>query len=200
MSYDSLLKSLSVTILVVEDADETRQLIKSILEKNSYIVYTATNGQEAIEAARENKVDIVISDIEMPVMDGMKLFEELHAKQMPFIFLTSHQEILNSERAFEIGAAEYLRKPFSTEQLLTAVDRVTYQINSGFKDTDPEYLRLPISDFINGKYSGVDVFLRLSPTKYLKVAKSDGPIKAERLNSFQDKGLKFLYVKKLQIK
>ncbi len=195
-SVESLLKSLNCTILVVEDSDEVRHMIKSILEKNSYRVITAENGQQALELAQKNEIDIVVTDVHMPVMDGIKLFNELHPKHMPFIFVTSHTDILNSERAYKIGAVEYLNKPFTSQQLLAAVDKATYVANSGFKDSDPGYQRLSVEELMSGETTGREIFLRISPQKFLRVAKADAPITVERLKSYQSKGLKFLYIKK----
>jgi CheY-like chemotaxis protein len=186
----------TVTVLVVEDCDAIRNLIKKILEQSKYLVLAASNGKDAIKLAQTHEIDIVVSDIDMPEMNGIELFNVLHHQCMPVIFMTSHQEILNSEKAIAMGAREYLKKPFSKADLLAAVDKVIYQINSGFTDVDPVYDQIPIDDLINGKGTGRDLFLRFSTTKYIMVAQDSVQLAVDRFKDLKQKGLRFLYAKK----
>ena len=113
------------TILLVEDSDVLRQGLKSLLEQEEYSVVTGGNGVEALEKLRTVTPDLILADILMPEMDGYALYEAVrnHPEwiSIPFIFLTARRErkyILAGKR---LGAEDYLLKPISPEDLLTAI-------------------------------------------------------------------------------
>lgn len=113
-------------ILLIEDNEEIRENTAEILELSSYKVIKAENGKEGVEKAIEFLPDLIICDIMMPVLDG---FGVLHAiqknekiKNTPFIFLTAKTERMDFRKGMELGADDYITKPFSGTELLTAVD------------------------------------------------------------------------------
>jgi two-component system chemotaxis sensor kinase CheA len=113
-------------ILVVDDSITTRTLEKNILETAGYYVTTATDGTEAIERLKENSVDIVVSDIQMPHMDGFKLVENLRASrdhaEMPIILVTSLESREDRERGAEVGADAYIvKRGFDQAELLATI-------------------------------------------------------------------------------
>lgn len=132
-------------ILVVEDDSHLCGMIQMLFEGEGYQVSTAGNGQEALDfiQRQKNPPDLIISDVMMPVMDGFRFCETLRKedrfKKIPFIFLTSLSQWDKRLKAYNVGADDYLLKPFNTEELLLRVkillDRVsTYQALSP-KDT-----------------------------------------------------------------
>lgn len=101
-------------ILIVDDEEEIRSLLAEIIEDNTKELYTAGDGQEALEILKNNKVDLVLSDIQMPNMDGMELLEK--ATQLYpgllFLFITGFGNVQNSRIIMRSGAYDIIDKPF----------------------------------------------------------------------------------------
>jgi DNA-binding NtrC family response regulator len=110
-------------ILIVEDDTMTRRNLSVLLSDEGYDVDQAGDGVQALEIIAEQPFDLVLSDIVMPRMDGLKLLQELQfvAPQMPVMIMTSYvSDTLSSVPA---GAAEFIRKPFVLDDLLFKVQR-----------------------------------------------------------------------------
>ncbi len=114
------------TILVIEDNDEIRENTAEILELSNYKVYTAPNGKEGIALASEKKPDLIVCDIMMPVLDGYGVLHMINKipelQTIPFIFITAKAERAEIRKGMELGADDYLTKPFSSTELLNAVE------------------------------------------------------------------------------
>ena len=112
-------------ILVVEDDMALLEGIRELLELSEYKVLTATNGQEALEVLEKKHPDLIVSDIMMPEMDGYQFHEKVREQPelstIPFIFLTARGEKADIRRGKELGADDYITKPFDDEDLLVAV-------------------------------------------------------------------------------
>lgn len=112
-------------ILVCDDEVLIRNVIKEYLVIERYEVIEAENGLEAIEAAKSNSIDLVIMDIMMPKMDGYQAVKEIKKIQdVPFIMLTARSEEFDKLLGFEIGADDYVTKPFSPKELVARVKAV----------------------------------------------------------------------------
>jgi putative two-component system response regulator len=113
------------TILVVEDNRDLRDALGEILNFNGYTVITATNGLDALEKMRTITPDLIISDIAMPHMDGYAFFQSVRSRPewmaIPIIFLTARGEREDIIKSKDMGAEDYLIKPLSQDELLTAV-------------------------------------------------------------------------------
>ena len=113
-------------ILLIEDNDEIRENTAEILELANYKVDTAVNGKIGVEKALECLPDLIICDIMMPVLDGYGVLHLLHKnetlKNVPFIFLTAKSERGDFRKGMEMGADDYITKPFSDIELLTAIE------------------------------------------------------------------------------
>ncbi|MBF9252853.1 response regulator [Pontibacter sp. 172403-2] len=107
-------------ILIVEDEEEIRKFLKDYLEDSFYLI-EAINGKEGIEQARTQHPDIIISDVMMPVMDGVEMCRELKAdirtSHIPVVLLTAKTALSHHKEGLETGADAYLTKPFSPEIL-----------------------------------------------------------------------------------
>ena len=112
---------MSATILVVEDNEKNRRLIKDVLEYHGCLVIEATNGAEGAQLARERLPDLIFMDIQMPVMDGMaaaKLIrDDTATRAIPMIALTSFAMKGDRERFLAAGFDDYLAKPIDTRKL-----------------------------------------------------------------------------------
>ncbi|NUS38234.1 MAG: hybrid sensor histidine kinase/response regulator [Lysobacter sp.] len=113
-------------ILVVDDQPANLKAVSGLLSRHGYEVATASQGEQAIEAARAHPPDLLLLDMMMPGMDGFELFAELRRhpelQQLPVIFLTAAQDRELLLRAFDAGAVDYVTKPFIPEELLARVN------------------------------------------------------------------------------
>ncbi len=113
-------------ILLIEDNDEIRDNTAEILELSNYQVIIAENGKRGVEQALEHKPDLIVCDIMMPGLDGYGVLHAVHKnetiKNIPFIFLTAKTERGDFRKGMELGADDYITKPFSGTELLNAVD------------------------------------------------------------------------------
>lgn len=113
-------------ILLIEDNADVRDNTAEILELSNYEVIVAENGKTGVEKALQHLPDLIICDIMMPVLDGYGVLHALHKneriKNTPFIFLTAKTERGDFRKGMELGADDYITKPFSGAELLSAVD------------------------------------------------------------------------------
>ena len=113
-------------VLLIEDNDEIRENTAEILELANYKVDTAANGKQGVEMALASVPDLIICDIMMPVLDGYGVLHLLQKnetlKSVPFIFLTAKSERIDFRKGMEMGADDYITKPFSDIELLTAIE------------------------------------------------------------------------------
>ncbi|QNH61703.1 response regulator [Hymenobacter sediminicola] len=127
------------TILLIEDSEFIRENTAEILELAGYHVLTAENGKLGVEQALAHKPDLVVCDIMMPVLDGYGVLQIFNQNPqlsgVPFIFLTAKTERTDMRRGMELGADDYLTKPFDETELLSAI---TSRLNR-FRHLKPEY-------------------------------------------------------------
>jgi two-component system, sensor histidine kinase and response regulator len=113
-------------ILVIEDEAMLLEEIVDILTFEGYTVITADNGTSGIEQALYHLPDLIISDIMMPISDGYDVLEALqesrHTQSIPFIFLTAKASRDDQRSGMNLGADDYLTKPFETDELLNSVE------------------------------------------------------------------------------
>jgi two-component system, cell cycle response regulator DivK len=108
-------------ILVVEDNDKNRKLVRIILEANNYEVIETTTGEEALRYLQDTKPDLILLDIQLPHMDGLALTREIRNqeenKNIPIIAVTAYAMRGDKERIIEAGCDDYISKPIDTRQL-----------------------------------------------------------------------------------
>ena len=122
-------------ILVVDDDQPLRNILKVSLERSGYIVTTASNGREAVEQFKRNPVDLVLMDVMMPVLDGLGACAELRQlTDVPIVMLTALNRPNDIVKGFDLGADDYIAKPFTfreVEMRLLAILRRVSWINDG---------------------------------------------------------------------
>ena len=117
-------------ILVVDDDDRIRSLLKEYLNENNFIVSTAENSEEAKKKLSYLKFDIVILDVMMPGQSGYELTEEVKKNiKVPIILLTAKGEVENRIKGLELGADDYIGKPFEPKELLLRIKNIIKKTN-----------------------------------------------------------------------
>ena len=140
---------MALKVLIVDDSDVMRKVVKRVLGLSGFeieLVYEAGNGDEALMVLVESEVDFVLTDINMPVMDGVELLKAMKADErmsdIPAIIISTEGRSERIQEILAIGAAGYITKPFKPEDL-----RVVIQDALGV-DTDESYIEEPEdSDF-----------------------------------------------------
>jgi DNA-binding response OmpR family regulator len=113
------------TILVVDDQSSVRQLLQDYLTEQGFRVYTATDGQNAIYMARQEPPDLILLDIMMPKMDGYQFIRQFRLeRQTPIIIITAREEETDAVLGLELGADDYVVKPFRMRELVARIQAV----------------------------------------------------------------------------
>ena len=153
-------------VLVIEDNFEMRDNIFEILKLANYEVYTATNGKIGVELALKHLPDLILCDIMMEGLDGYGVLFMLNkhpeTSTIPFIFITAKTQKQDLRKGMELGADDYLMKPFSRERFNEAIEKVISRLKSRSESLIKK--RIPnknIEDFTNNKKQDVDQIERL---------------------------------------
>lgn len=110
-------------ILVVEDDKNLRKLITTCLKKNNYTPFEANDGEEALDMLDKQYIDLIITDVMMPKIDGFELIKELRMSEykLPILLITAKDSIQDKKEGFLLGADDYMVKPINIEELLLRV-------------------------------------------------------------------------------
>lgn len=113
-------------ILVVDDHQEIRSLVSRVLEKDGYRVSTAADGRQMRQRLRDHVIDLIVLDLMLPVEDGLALCRDLRARSstIPIIILTAKGDEIDRVLGLEMGADDYMAKPFSSRELLARIKAV----------------------------------------------------------------------------
>jgi DNA-binding response OmpR family regulator len=117
-----------LTVLVADDDEDIRALVVFRLERAGYAVVAARDGEEALQLALERSPDLAILDVMMPKLTGIEVTERLRANdatsRLPVILLTARVQEADVARGFEAGADDYIKKPFSPQELSSRVQAI----------------------------------------------------------------------------
>ena len=112
-------------VLVVEDHDDTREMLKTVLEMNGFVVCEAIDGESAVRTAVAEQPDIILMDVSLPVMDGVSVARSIRSQpiigQVPIILLSGWNEPARQREAFSAGCTDYLIKPVDPDHLVTTI-------------------------------------------------------------------------------
>jgi CheY-like chemotaxis protein/CRP-like cAMP-binding protein len=183
-------------ILVIEDNLEVREILEEVLELSGYEVRTAENGSIGVKKAMENPPDLILCDIMMPKLDGYGVLNILSKKpataNVPFVFLTAKNEKEDFRRGMNLGADDYITKPFYKDELLQVIEtrlKKSERLNTSFDGTDQG-----LSRFID-EAKGYEALQKLSEDRRIKT------YKAKEAVFYESNYPKYLYfIKKGKVK
>jgi DNA-binding LytR/AlgR family response regulator len=145
-------------ILIIEDDNAYLENIKILLEEEGFRVIYASNGLDGIEAAKNENPDLVVCDIMLPDIDGYSILNELRKREktklIPIIFLTAKAEMSDLRKGMNLGADDYLTKPFHANDLLSAIKtriekaRILSSGDKGISDYKQVKAKLSIDDYL----------------------------------------------------
>ena len=115
------------TVLIVDDEKNYPPILSAVLEDEGYETLTANRGRDALEILKQSDIDLVLTDMKMPSMDGMELLEHIKAQDpdLPVIMMTAHGTVDKAVEAMQKGAYSYLEKPFDNDRLVLYVKKAT---------------------------------------------------------------------------
>lgn len=121
----------TINILLVDDEKAIRETLKIILEDAGYRIFTASDGFEALEIIGDNLIDILITDLKMPKMNGIELMERVLSidPSIETIFISAYADIKSAIKAIKLGAIDYLEKSFTNEELISTIKKTVKRIN-----------------------------------------------------------------------
>lgn len=155
------------TILVVDDDERLRDLVAEYLEGRGYRVLTAEDGEDGLARVRSETVDLVVLDVMMPGLDGFEVVRELRkTSRVPVIMLTARGDELDRIVGLEIGADDYMPKPFNPRELLARIQAVLRRSESSDDDTKTLHAG-PISVDLDRRLAHLDgVAIDLTTTEF----------------------------------
>lgn len=128
-------------ILLVEDDERLQQLYQSVLERAGFLVFAVANGTEALKQLESTQVDVIITDIMMPVMDGYELLETLRSSRVetPVLVITAKADFEDKKKGFQLGTDDYMTKPVDVNEMVLRVEALlrrakinhSHQLNIG---------------------------------------------------------------------
>jgi two-component system cell cycle response regulator len=147
------------TILIADDSMVVRAVLRRQLEADGHTVVEAVDGQEALRACREVRPDVVLLDVEMPVLDGHATLEQLKGdeelRDIPVVFLTGRVDTADVVTGLRLGAHDYLRKPFEANELMARVSAAlrTKWLTDELRARNAELDRVSRIDMLTGLYN-----------------------------------------------
>lgn len=134
-----------IKILLAEDEPSLGQIIKESLETRNFEVFLCQNGKEAYRTYKNEQPELLVLDVMMPIKDGFTLAKEIRAEnsQIPIIFLTAKSQTADVVKGFNLGGDDYLKKPFSMEELIV---RINYLLKR--KTEIPKFEQFKLGKFI----------------------------------------------------
>ena len=128
-------------ILLVEDDERLQQLYQSVLERAGFLVFAVANGTEALKQLENTQVEVIITDIMMPVMDGYELLETLRSSRVetPVLIITAKADFEDKKKGFQLGTDDYMTKPVDVNEMVLRVEALlrrakinhSHQLNIG---------------------------------------------------------------------
>ena len=130
-------------ILIVDDEEKIRTLIRKYAEFEGHDVYEASNGMDAVELCRKRNFDLIVMDIMMPILDGFSACRKIKAfSDVPVIMLSARGEEYDKISGFEMGVDDYVVKPFSPKELMLRIEAVLKRAGGGKSKTKNEVIEI----------------------------------------------------------
>ena len=140
-------------ILVVDDDKNTRMYFEAVLKSNNYTVTVAKNGEDALDAMDKEHIDLVVLDIMMPKMDGWQVCREIReVSSNPIIMITAKGEVFDKVLGLELGADDFVVKPFDMKELSARVKAVLRRYQAQGSQNDDEVIRFDNIEISKLKY------------------------------------------------
>jgi putative nucleotidyltransferase with HDIG domain len=188
-------------ILIADDNEHLRSALLTFLQSRGFSVEVAVNGKVARELIQFNEFDIVLTDVQMPFLDGVELLKWIKENRpgLPVVMMTAFTNILETQTAHDLGASDFIAKPFKNVELTPILERLL--LPKPLKEepqvpVDEKFCKVSIEEFVAKLKIEFDIYIKLSETKIIKIGHAGENLPGERIQTYKEKGLKYLYVKR----
>lgn len=187
------------SILIVEDEKGIHDVLEYYLENLDVKLSFAESFTEAKNKINNNNFDLILSDVHLyPDGSGIDLLTDTKTilPTTPFVIMTSFLSALDAKRAYHLGADEFVAKPINQDELRNKIMTLLGASEESYKQKEMEdilFCEVPIRSFISGKTAPFDIYIRIRPGKYIKVANKGDNYNYEILKKFEEKGIDFLH-------
>lgn len=188
------------TVLLVDDDEEVVKSLLFSLSRKKLTVHCAFDGEEALKFMETQPVDVVVSDIQMPKMNGVDLLKAIKAKDpKQFVILTTgFANILETKTAAELGADAFLPKPFNGTQLFEKIIELVQPPRVSSENPASallSYQGICIDEFVNGSHISYPIFLKLGAERFVQIAHEGSDLDLARIERFKKSGVDRFYLK-----
>ncbi|MDR3611796.1 MAG: hybrid sensor histidine kinase/response regulator [Ignavibacteriaceae bacterium] len=187
-------------ILLIDDVEENIIVLRERLEKEGYRTITANDGKTGIELALKENPDLILCDIMMPLLNGYEVMSIIHSNPrtntIPFIFLTAKAEPKDFREGMQLGADDYITKPFDSKQLIKAVETrlarketfeaKTEELKQSITYVLPQELKTPLAAIMGFSHLLIEDYSQIERKRILEIAE-DIQLSAKRLNKLIQK-------------
>ncbi|MDD4976413.1 MAG: response regulator [Bacteriovorax sp.] len=193
--------SITKNILLIDDNTDLRSVISVNLESQGYNIIQAGDGAEALNKLDQEKWYCIVCDLMMPHITGMMFLKIIRERglKIPVIFITGLNNIIEKEEAFKLGAQAFITKPFENNELYQKlIDAESYNkiVNRSENEIelDDYYCKVHIDEFVMGKKILFPVFLKLSSSKFIKIAHSGEDLDQTKIDNIKKHGVEYFYL------
>ncbi len=185
------------TILIVDDKEDVLEVIREQVHQLGHCAIPATNVEQAKEIIKSRSIDLILADINIPNESGITLMrwrKEEHPDE-PILLMTGFDDLLHSIEKMNNNKVHVLSKPFTKGQLEKEIQFLISQakVPAG-TEFDDQFATITTREFISAKQISYPIFVRLSKTKYVKVATTGESIDRKRIEQFEQRGIHTLYL------
>jgi DNA-binding response OmpR family regulator len=156
-------------VLVVDDDDDIRTLVKTLLERGGLTVYEAPNGRDGLREFHARRPDLVVLDVNMPEMDGWNVLERIRdMSDVPVLMLTARGDELERVRGLQTGADDYVVKPFGKQEIVARVQALLRRAaRGGAREEEPSYADAYVTvDWAQARVTVGDRDVQLTPLEF----------------------------------
>lgn len=198
------------TILLVEDDETFRSVLKIFLTKHGFLITEAADGRQARSILALSSFDLILSDIRMPHLFGTELLQYVRKNspypQAPFVLMTGFSDIVEMQEAHALGASGFIAKPFKPDELLELIKGIFAPPVSGVTgapvehNSEDDYCSVELQDFLGSKVLRVDLFVRLNSNKFIRIARKGTQVLSDQIKNYHEKGITKLHILRKEFK
>lgn len=190
-------KSLNKTVLLVDDDPVFLKGMMYTVKQLGYNSVLAQSGRDAVEKIKQNSIDAIVSDINMPDGNGVQLLN--HVKKhsnIPVVLMTGLSDLKEAQAAIEMGATSFLTKPFKKLELSIVLENCFFEEEEKKEDVQKsDMVKLHLEEFLNGQKMNFSIYLK-SKEAFIKISSGGETLTPEIIRSHRDAGIEYLYVRK----
>ena len=188
-------------ILIIDDSSEVREVLTINLTSANFEIAQASDGRDAFNILSSQTWFCIISDIQMPNINGIEFIKIIRSQglKFPVIFITGFEHVLEVKEAFNLGAQAFLTKPFKEGDLLEKLNEIE-NYNNFINRPEAEIVledhfgRIPIDEFVTGKKIVYPIYLKLSESKFVKIAHTGEDLSLNKIEHLKKNGVSFFYL------